>query len=42
MVSLLYLRDVWRTLKMHLINCETSSKLKWSIDCFLVAGTAAN
>ena len=27
---------------MSLINCEISLQLKWSKDCFVVAGTAAN
>ena len=27
---------------MPLINCEISLQLKWSKDCFLVAGTIAN
>ena len=27
---------------MHLINCEICHQLKWSKNCILVAGTAAN
>ena len=27
---------------MSLINCEISLQLKWSKDCILAAGTAAN
>ena len=27
---------------MPLINCETSLQLKWSKNCILVTGTAAN
>ena len=42
MVLLKYLSNFWRTLEMHLINCEISSQLKWSKDCILVAGTEAN
>ena len=42
MVSLKYLSNFWRTLEIPLINCEISLQLKWSKDCILVAGTAAN
>ena len=42
MVALKYLNNFWRTLEMTLINCEIILQLKWSKDCFLVAGTAAN
>ena len=42
MVPLNYLSNFWRTLEMPLINCEISFQLKWSKDCFLIAGTAAN
>ena len=42
MSPLKYLSNDWRALEMLLINCETSVYLKWSNDCFLVAGTAAN
>ena len=42
MVSLKYLSNYWRTLEMPLINCEIGVQLKWSKDCILVLGTAAN
>ena len=42
MVPLKYLSNSWRTLEMSLINCEISLQLKWSKNCVLVAGTAAN
>ena len=42
MVSLKYLSNFQRTLEMPLINCETSLQLKWSKNCILVTGTAAN
>ena len=42
MVPLKYLSNFWRTLEMHLINCEISLQLKWSKNCILVAGTVAN
>ena len=42
MVPLKYLNNFWRRLEMPLINCEISLQLKWSKDCILVAGTAAN
>ena len=32
MVPLKNLSDFWRTLKMPLVNCETSLQLKWSKD----------
>ena len=31
-----------KMLEMPLIDCEVSFQLKWSKDCHLVAGTAAN
>ena len=44
MVPLIYLSIFWRTLEMLLIliNCKISLQLKWSKNCILVAGTAAN
>ena len=42
MLPLKYLDNFWRTLEMSLINCEISLQLKWSKNCILVAGTAAN
>ena len=41
-VPLKHLNNFWRVLAMPLINCEISLQLKWSKDCFLVAGTIAN
>ena len=41
-VSSNYLSNFWRTLKMHLINCEISFQQKWSKKFILVAGTVAN
>ena len=35
MVPLKYLRNVWRTLEMPLINCEVSLQLKWSRKCII-------
>ena len=42
MVVLKYLSNFGGTLEMLLINCEVSLQVKWSKDCFLAAGTAAN
>ena len=42
MVPLKYLSNFWRTLEMHLINCEISLQLKWSRKCIIVAGIANN
>ena len=42
MVPLKYLSNFWRILEMPLTNCEVSLQFKWSKDCVLVAGTAAN
>ena len=42
MVPLKYLSNFWRILEMPLINCEINHQLRWSKDCILVAGTAAN
>ena len=42
MVPLIYLSNFWRTVEMPLINFEISLQLKWSKNCILVAGTAAN
>ena len=42
MIPLKYLSNFWRTLAMPLINCEISLQLKWSKNCILLAGTAAN
>ena len=42
MVPLKYLSNFWRALKTPLINCEISIHFKWSKNCILAAGTAAN
>ena len=42
MVPLKHLSNFQRTLEMLLINCEISPQLKWSKNCILVAGPAAN
>ena len=42
MVPLKYLSNFWKKFEMSLINCEISLQLKWSKNCILVAGTAAN
>ena len=41
MVPLKYLTNIWRTLKVPLINCKISPKLIWS-RFFFVTGAAAN
>ena len=33
-VPLKYLSNFWRTLDMHLINCEVNLILTWSKDCY--------
>ena len=35
-----HLRNFWRSLEMHLINCKVKLSLTWSENCVLV--TAAN
>ena len=42
MIPLKYLSNVWRTLEMPLINCESWLQLKWSRKCIIVAETANN
>ena len=42
MVSLKCQSNFWRTLEMLLTNYEIILQLKWSKNCFLVTGTAAN
>ena len=42
MLLLKYLSNLWITLKMTLINCETNIFLTWSSICFIVAGTVNN
>ena len=41
MLPLKYLSNFWRTLEMHLINCEISLQLIWSEICFLVASSTS-
>ena len=41
MVPLKYLRNFWRTLEMHLINCEVNLILKWSSTCDITNSTGA-
>ena len=41
-VPLKHLSNFWGTIEMTLINRRISLHLKWSKDCILVAGTAAN
>ena len=42
MLPLNYLSSFWSTLEILLINCENNPELKWSENCFWVAGIAAN
>ena len=42
MVPSNYLSNFRKTLEMPLINCKISLQLKWSRNCFIVAGTANN
>ena len=42
MVPLKYLSKFWRTLEMHLINCEINLDLNWSTQCVIVATTEAD
>ena len=41
-VPLKYLSTFWRTLEMHLINCEINLDLNWSENCVIVATDVAN
>ena len=41
MVPLKYLRNFWRTLEIHLINCEITLDLNWSEYCVIVATNVA-
>ena len=36
MVPLKYLSNFWRTLEMHLINCEVELILEWSANCVII------
>ena len=42
MVPLKYPSNFWKTLEMHLINCETNVILSWSEKCVIDLNTAAN
>ena len=42
MVPLKYLSNVWRTLKMPLINCEVELILAWSSNCVIIYTDIAN
>ena len=42
MVPLKYLSNFWRTLEMHLINCEVNLILTWSSTCVIVSTNNAN
>ena len=42
MVLLKHLRNICRTLKTPLINCETNLILTWSTKCVIPSGDAAN
>ena len=42
MVPLKYLSNFWRTLEMHLINCEVNLILTWSSTCVIVSTGDAN
>ena len=42
MVPLKYLSNIWRTLKMPLINCEVNLILTWSSTCVIVSTGSAN
>ena len=42
MVPLKYLSNLWRTLKMPLINCEVNLILTWSANCVILYTNIAN
>ena len=42
MVSLKYLKNILRTLEIHLINCEIKLILTWSKKCVISSNTAEN
>ena len=42
MVSLSYLSVFWRSLELHLINCEVNLILTWSANCVVVSTNVAN
>ena len=39
-LPLKYLSNLWRTLEMALINCETDLMLNWSANCVLSSNAA--
>ena len=41
MIPLKYLTNFWRTLEMHLINCEVNLILTWSSTCVNTNSTGA-
>ena len=41
MIPLKYLSNFWRTLEMHLINCEVNLILTWSSTCVITNSTGA-
>ena len=41
-VSLKYLSNFWRTLKMPLLNCEVKLILTWSADCVIICTNVAD
>ena len=42
MVPLKYLSNLWRALKLHLINCEVELSLTWSVRCIIIYTDAAS
>ena len=42
MVPLKYLRNFWRILEMHLINCKVNRILNWFENCVIVYANAGN
>ena len=42
MVPLKYLSNFWRTLEMHLINCEVELILIWFVGCVIIYTNTAN
>ena len=42
MVPLSYLSVFWRSLELHLINCEVNLILTWSANCVVVSTNVAN
>ena len=41
MVPLKYLSNFWKTIEMHLINCEVNLILTWSSTCVITNSTGA-